>query len=404
MSDRPTRVATRSASLSQTTWSPRVALMLLVLSLSFGLIGPVWAEPPPAPSFGPTIDAYARYEGQTQCLTTPQPGVAAFRSLLQDSYGANGGGILRGCDVGGVSEHKEGRAYDWMLDAYNARERATADELLGWLLADDEYGNQHAMARRLGIMYIIWNGQRWRAYQAHEGWTTYPGSNPHTDHIHFSFSWDGAQQRTTYWTAGADPAQTTSFPDVSNTSYYADPVGWMVGHGITTGWGETGLFRPHNQVSRAQMAAFLWRLMDEPAGYAPHGFDDVPPNSYYEEPVRWLRATGITQGTGNSGRFEPHRVLTRGEMAEFLWRTAGRPTDHPPHGFPDVSDSRYYDQAVSWLAAHAITTGYGDTGRFEPSRAVTRAQNAAFMYRFASDEEAWRSAPSVPGTVRFDGA
>jgi hypothetical protein len=25
------------------------------------------------------------------------------------------------------------------------------------------------------------------------------GTNPHTDHIHFSFSWAGARKQTSYW-------------------------------------------------------------------------------------------------------------------------------------------------------------------------------------------------------------
>jgi hypothetical protein len=208
--------------------------------------------------------------------------------------------------------------------------------------------------------------------------------------------------------AGPEPKSITSpsvapiqFPDVPRNSYFADPVSWMVGHKITTGVGKTGEFQPHEAVTRAQMAAFLWRMMDEPTGYRAHGFPDVPANSYYEPAVRWLKATGITDGVGNTGRFEPNRVLTRGEMAEFLYRTAGRPTGDARHRFPDVPRSRYYDQAVSWMVAHGITDGVGNTGRFEPGQPVTRAQNAAFMYRFASEKPAWRAAKSVPSTVRF---
>ncbi len=48
------------------------------------------------------------------------------------------------------------------------------------------------MARRFGIMYIIWNHQIWGTYAPQRGWAPYTGSVPHTDHIHFSFSWDGA--------------------------------------------------------------------------------------------------------------------------------------------------------------------------------------------------------------------
>nr|WP_238338382.1 peptidoglycan-binding protein [Pedococcus badiiscoriae] len=43
----------------------------------------------------------------------------------------------------------------------------------------------------------------WRAYDPARGWATYTGSVPHTDHIHFSFSWDGAYGHTSWWTGKA---------------------------------------------------------------------------------------------------------------------------------------------------------------------------------------------------------
>ncbi len=70
---------------------------------------------------------------------------------------------------------------------------------LTWLLKTDKYGNKHANARRLGIMYLIWNDKIWSSSQAADGWREYNGSNPHTDHIHFSLSWAGAHQETSWW-------------------------------------------------------------------------------------------------------------------------------------------------------------------------------------------------------------
>jgi hypothetical protein len=55
------------------------------------------------------------------------------------------------------------------------------------------------MVRRLGVMYIIYNRRIWASYRAEEGWRPYVGANPHTDHIHFSFSWAGARKQTSYW-------------------------------------------------------------------------------------------------------------------------------------------------------------------------------------------------------------
>ena len=78
------------------------------------------------------------------------------------------------------------------------------------LLAGDAAGHPYANARRLGIMYIIWNNQIWGSYRAGEGWRAYgqcaahpePGydASCHRDHIHFSLSWAGAQGRTSFWT------------------------------------------------------------------------------------------------------------------------------------------------------------------------------------------------------------
>ena len=153
---------------------------------------------PATPAFGAKIDVYASYVGQSKCDPKAKPGVTAFMNLVLATYPCTtSGGITRACSTGGTSEHKEGRAWDWMIKVGHP----AADNLLGWLLATDKHGNKHAMARRLGIMYMIWNKKMWRAYNPGLGWATYSGSNPHTDHVHFSFSWDGANKKTSFWSA-----------------------------------------------------------------------------------------------------------------------------------------------------------------------------------------------------------
>ncbi|MFI7487497.1 M23 family peptidase [Micromonospora echinaurantiaca] len=156
---------------------------------------------PSTPSFSSRIDGYAAYDGQDTCDPTAKPGVVGFKDLVNETYGSHTWGIGRDCGSGGTSEHKEGRALDYHFNYYDAGQRADATDLLNWLLATDSYGNRHAMARRLGMMYIIWNNKIWKAYEPSAGWQTYSGSNPHTDHIHFSFSWAGAQKRTSWWSA-----------------------------------------------------------------------------------------------------------------------------------------------------------------------------------------------------------
>jgi hypothetical protein len=155
---------------------------------------------PPTPRFGPAIEPYAVYDPQRTCDPTAKPGPIHLRDLLDQTYGHHLSGIARACNVGGTSEHKEGRALDYHFNVNNAEDAAEAQDFLNWLLSADQYGNAHAMARRLGIMYVIWNRRIWESYRPHLGWQPYSGSSPHTDHIHFSFSWPGAWAQTSWWT------------------------------------------------------------------------------------------------------------------------------------------------------------------------------------------------------------
>lgn len=158
--------------------------------------------PPVAPQTAP--DPYADYHGQNSCSSVAQPGTAALRTLILSTYGVGrDGGIMRACSIGGTSEHKEGRAWDWMLNVNDPVESHHAYAVTQWLVGPDASGQMGGNARRLGIMYLIWNRAIWSADDAAAGWQPYSGPNPHTDHVHFSLSWDGAMGRTSWWTGSA---------------------------------------------------------------------------------------------------------------------------------------------------------------------------------------------------------
>ena len=167
------------------------------------------ATPATPATFSQGIDALAKYDAQTTCDPAAKPGVVAFRDLVLATYTCTGdSGITRACNVGGVSEHKEGRAWDWTISVGNA----AADDLIAWLLATDAQGNQYAMARRVGIMYIVWNKQIWGAYRPADGWRAYTGSDPHTSHMHISFTWDGANKKTSFWSGSGTVTPDSSVP------------------------------------------------------------------------------------------------------------------------------------------------------------------------------------------------
>lgn len=383
---------------SASSWAPvrpTVLVLSLVVALSLGLVAPAAAAPPSVGSFPAGIDDYARYEGQTECLSAEQPGVREFRDLVMQAYPNTGrGNILRNCNVGGRSEHKEGRAWDWGVHVDNPSQKAAADELVNWLLATDEHGNRHAMARRFGIMYIIWNRQVWSAYRPEQGWQPYTGASPHIDHVHFSFSWAGARRQTSYFTGR--PYAPSVFPDIMRGSMLEEPVSWLASTGITQG-DRNGNYNASAPVTRGQMASFLWRLMGEPSGARAGGFPDVASGSQHASAIGWLADAGISVGDGD-GRFRSDEPVTRGQMGLFLWRTVGQPGGSPHHGFSDVA--AVHSPAVSWLSATGITTGT-TADRYEGGQPVTRGQMALFLYRLTGSRDAWADADPISPAVRF---
>jgi len=134
------------------------------------------------------IEPLAGYQPQTTCSPTAKPGVADFSRRLLRAYPTTRSlGIVRACSVGGRSEHKEGRAFDWGVSARSAADRARVAKVVTWLTRADTFGNRFAMARRLGIQYLIWNRKIWGSYSAASGWRKYTGANSHRDHVHISF-------------------------------------------------------------------------------------------------------------------------------------------------------------------------------------------------------------------------
>ena len=165
------------------------------------------------------MEALASYVPAVSCDSTDKPGSTSLGALLKVTYPGTTYAISRACgsDVMSTTEHYDGRAVDWFTNVRTAEGKARGDAVVNWLTATDARGNVAANARRLGVMYIIWNNRIWGAYRPADGWRPYagcagtpsPGSDTtcHRNHVHLSLSWAGAMGRTSWWTrtvAGPD--------------------------------------------------------------------------------------------------------------------------------------------------------------------------------------------------------
>ncbi|WP_181313132.1 hypothetical protein [Nocardioides campestrisoli] len=199
------------------------ALLVLLLAVAGTAPGPAQAGPAPDPTsrakarvpvlsaalvFSSAVEAYAGYQPQTRCRRKPKPGVLMLAQALV-ARGGSAGPIARSCAGSSVSEHKEARAFDWMLDARRPADKAVADAFLAELFAPDALGNPHALARRMGVMYVIWDDTMYAAYRGFEprpylssSCRRKRGCSPtlrHRDHVHVSLTRQGARGKTSWY-------------------------------------------------------------------------------------------------------------------------------------------------------------------------------------------------------------
>jgi len=114
-------------------------------------------------------------------------------------------------------------------------------------------------------------------------------------------------------------------------------------------------------------------------------FVDVPENAYYAPAVAWALEKGVTEGT-SATTFSPDAACTRAQIVTFLYRAAGSPAvKSTVNPFTDVTASDYYYNAVLWAVENGITTGTSAT-TFSPNESCTRAQCAAFLYRYEQSQ------------------
>ncbi|MEM7140381.1 MAG: S8 family serine peptidase [Actinomycetota bacterium] len=186
--------------------------------------------------------------------------------------------------------------------------------------------------------------------------------------------------------------------DDAGGGFWVQPSDWAKFVGVSTGIGGND-FSPDGQLTRAQAVTFLWRFMGSPDFGTSSGFSDVDPGAWYAQAVAWAAAAGVTTGV-EPGIFAPDDVVTRGQLATFMWRTAGEPSPSFSSGFLDVASTAFYALAVDWMAEHGITTGTAP-GLFSPEDVVSRAQMVTFEFRLADADNAWSGSVAPPDLALF---
>ena len=142
-----------------------------------------------------------------------------------------------------------------------------------------------------------------------------------------------------------------------------------------------GTVKPAGNITRAETAAILFRLMDEGSRKTYYsttsGFRDVASSSWYNTYVATLNNAGVITDSSN-GYFRPNEAITRAELAAMLAKFSE--TTGAANYFNDVSAKYWAANAIAICAKLGWITGYPD-GTFRPDKNVTRAELMAMINR-----------------------
>lgn len=160
-------------------------------------------------------------------------------------------------------------------------------------------------------------------------------------------------------------------------SVHEEAIDALYEEGITGGCASDLLpkFCPGDDVTRAQMAAFLSRALDLPPATQSY-FEDTE-GAWFEDYADRLAEAEITLGC-DDGLYCGNDDVTRAQMALFLKRGFELPPATQSY-FSDTAGTHYED-AANRLAEAGITMGCDD-GKYCGSDTVTRGQMASFLAR-----------------------
>ena len=180
------------------------------------------------------------------------------------------------------------------------------------------------------------------------------------------------------------------FSDIADSGY-REYISLGQAAGIINGYPD-GTYRPNNPVTRAQYVTMLYNMCGKPdaSGYEVSFNDTNTISASYMDAVKWGVAMGVINGYGDN-TFRPNKDISRAEMAAFSYRlikliVGGEPTDElkADCSFKDsASIPNVHREAVNVCANLGIIQGFSD-GNFRPNSTANRGQAATILVRVAA--------------------
>ena len=167
----------------------------------------------------------------------------------------------------------------------------------------------------------------------------------------------------------------TGLTDVTSSRAGSD-IKLLEAAGIIKGYTDK-TFRPEGNMSRAEFATILWRILGEPAPAAPATFTDV--QAEWSAPaIARLTQLGIINGYAD-GTFRPDAPVSHAEMITLLMRMLDSNVQVNSGTFPDLKGN-WAESNIAKARTLGIIQGTGGSA-FQPDHKISRAEAAAVLVR-----------------------
>ena len=178
-------------------------------------------------------------------------------------------------------------------------------------------------------------------------------------------------------------------PETVDVTLVTDHVRYLGGY-------PDGTVQPNKAVTRAEAAAILYRLLDDPeSGTGSCSYTDVTDGQWYAGNVRALCRLGLFD---DGETFRPNDAITRAELVDLLVRLA--PDVRATASFSDVPANYWAADAIAKATSLGWIAGYED-GTFRPDNSLTRAEACAFINRVTEREGDTTQAEKLIGLGLF---
>ena len=134
---------------------------------------------------------------------------------------------------------------------------------------------------------------------------------------------------------------------------------------------DNGKFKPDGNITRAETASMLYRVLDTESDNEKLTFSDLVNGAWYIEPIEEMSKAGVINGY-TDGTFRPDNEITRAEFVTMIMqlKTVSEFESVP---FSDVDKSLWSANYIYSAYKAGYIDGYED-GTFKPDSPITRAE------------------------------